>query len=90
MQAVVLAAGQSSRFWPLNRRHKSLIKIMGKPLIWYTIESLRKAGINDIIIVQNPSRDIEEELKNRDLNLKYIIQKEPKGAGNDLIQAEEF
>jgi len=62
-QAVILAAGESSRFWPLNQKHKSLFKIMGRPLIWYTIESLKKAGIKDIIIVQGPKKDIEEELK---------------------------
>ena len=45
MQAVILTAGESSRFWPLNQRHKSLIKIMGRPLIWYTIEGLKKSGI---------------------------------------------
>ena len=48
-QAVILAAGESSRFWPLNQRHKSLIKIMGRPLIWYTIEGLKKAGIKEIL-----------------------------------------
>jgi len=63
MQAVILAAGQSSRFWPLNKRHKSLIKIMGKPLICYTIESLKKLKIKEILIVQSPKREIEEELK---------------------------
>ena len=76
MQAVILAAGESLRFWPLNQRHKSLLKIMGRPLIFYTIESLKKAGIKDIIIVQGPKKDIEEDLKNYDLgiDIKYVIQ----------------
>ena len=92
-QAVILAAGESSRFWPLNQRHKSLIKIMGRPLIWYTIESLRKAGIREVIIVQGTKRDIEEELKNHELtNLKirYVIQPKPKGMGNALWQAKNL
>ncbi len=59
-QAVILAAGESSRFWPLKQRHKSLIKIMGRPLICYTIERLKKSAIKDIIIVQGPKKDIEE------------------------------
>lgn len=89
-QAVILAAGQSSRFWPLNQKHKSLIKVMGKPLIYYTIESLKRAGIKDIIIVQGSEKDIEEELKNYNLgvNLKYIIQSEPKGMGDALIKVQ--
>ena len=92
MQAVILAAGESSRFWPLNQRHKSLLKIMGRPLIFYTIESLKKAGIKDIIIVQGPKKDIEETLKSSDLgvDIKYIIQEEPKGMGNAIFQTRDY
>jgi len=90
-QAVILAAGQSSRFWPLNQRHKSLLKIMGRPLIFYTIESLKEAGIKDIIIVQGPEKDIEQNLKNYDLgiDIKYVIQEEPKGMGNAIFRARD-
>jgi len=93
MQAIILAAGESSRFWPLNTQNKSLLKIMGKPLIWYTIESLKKAGgIKEIIIVQGPQKDIEEDLKNYDfeVEIKYVIQPEPKGMGDALFQAKAF
>jgi UDP-N-acetylglucosamine diphosphorylase/glucosamine-1-phosphate N-acetyltransferase len=92
MQAVILAAGESSRFWPLNQRHKSLLKIMGKPLICYTVESLKKAGIKDIIVVQGPQKDIEQELKNYDLGIeiKYVIQSEVKGMGDAVMQAQEL
>ena len=91
-QAIILAAGESSRFWPLNQRHKSLFKIMGRPLIWYTIESLRKAGIKDIIVVQGPKKEVEEELKNYNLGvgIKYVIQSEPKGMGNALWQTRNL
>lgn len=94
MQVVILAAGESSRFWPLNQKHKSLIKIMGKPLIWYTLESLRKAGMKDLIIVQSPQRDIEKELTFYQflggLKIKYLSQKQPKGMGNALWQARNL
>ncbi len=88
LQAVILAAGESSRFWPLNQKHKSLFKIMGKFLICYTIEGLRKAGIKDIMVVQGPKRDNEKELG--DAKVKYLIQKEPKGMGDALWQARKF
>jgi len=92
MQAVILAAGESSRFWPLDQRHKSLLKIMGRPLIFYTIESLKKAGIKDIIIVQGPEKDIEQDLKKSDLgvDIKYVIQEEPKGMGNAVMKTQEL
>jgi UDP-N-acetylglucosamine diphosphorylase / glucose-1-phosphate thymidylyltransferase / UDP-N-acetylgalactosamine diphosphorylase / glucosamine-1-phosphate N-acetyltransferase / galactosamine-1-phosphate N-acetyltransferase len=92
MQAVILAAGENSKFWPLNKKHKSLIKIMGKPLVYYTIESLAKTGIEEIIIVQDKNKDIEEELKNYSLgvSVKYVVQPEPKGMGDAIMAAEKL
>ena len=91
-QAVILAAGESSRFWPLNQRHKSLLKIMGQPLICYTIKGLEKIGVKKIIIVQGPEKDIEKELKKYNLraNVEYVIQPEPKGTGNALWQVKNL
>jgi len=92
-QAVILAAGESSRFWPLNQNHKSLFKIMGKPLIWYTIDGLRKSGIKEIIIVEGIKKDIEEELKNyqfKNLKIRYVIQPKPVGMGDALWRTKDF
>ena len=92
-QAVILAAGESLRFWPLNSKNKSLFKIMGKPLIWWTIKSLKKIGIKNIIIIQCPDKNIENELKNYkflNCNIKYVIQKKSFGMGNALWQARSL
>ncbi|MBI2123956.1 MAG: NTP transferase domain-containing protein [Candidatus Wildermuthbacteria bacterium] len=93
MHAVIIAAGESSRFWPLNKRHKSLVKIMGRPLIWYTIQEVCSSGIKDVIIVQSPARDIEEELRRYQfpqLNIQYVIQQEAKGIGDALWQTRNL
>ena len=93
VKAVILAAGSSSRFWPLNVQHKGLFKIIGRPLIWYTIENLRKNGIKELIIVQGQKKDIEKELKNykfQNLKTKYVIQKKPLGTGDALKRAKAF
>jgi len=92
-KAVILAAGESSRFWPLNTRHKGLFKIMGKPLILYTIENLKKTGIKEIIIVQSSKKDIQRELKKykfKDLKTKYVIQEKPLGTGDALRKTEKY
>jgi bifunctional UDP-N-acetylglucosamine pyrophosphorylase/glucosamine-1-phosphate N-acetyltransferase len=89
MQAVVLAAGESSRFWPLNQNHKSLLKLMGKPLIWYTLKELEKSGINDIIVVQGPKKEIEKELAGFP-GLKFVTQPRPKGMGDALSKAKKL
>lgn len=92
MQAVILAAGESSRFWPFNDMHKSLFKIMGKPIILYAIEGLLNSGINDIIVIQKPSKDIEKALENypQCQNIKFVIQNDPKGMGDALNFAKEL
>ncbi|MCD6381616.1 MAG: NTP transferase domain-containing protein [Candidatus Aenigmarchaeota archaeon] len=92
MQAVILAAGASSRFWPLNDMHKSLVRITGKPIIQHTIENLIKAGIDQIIVVQGSERDVEKIIGNKigDARINYVIQKEPLGMGNALYQAKEL
>lgn len=92
LQAVILAAGESSRFWPLNSREKSLIRMMGKPLIWYTIRALSMAGVDNIIVVQSPSRDVENELKEIDCgaNINYAIQENALGMGNAILAAKNY
>lgn len=93
MQAIVLAAGDSSRFWPLNKRHKSLIKIMGRPLIWYVLDGIQKAGIDDIIIIQKQEMLVEQELNLYEFpkcKITYVTQTEAKGMGDALFQAKNF
>ena len=88
MKAVILAAGESSRFKPVSEnRHKGLTKILGRPIIEHTIEELREAGVEEIIVVQGPDRQIEEEIDSAD---HYVVQEEPKGMGNALRQAEHL
>ncbi len=92
-QAIILAAGESSRFWPLNSKHKSLFYIMGKPLIWYTIEGLKQAGIEEMIIVQGPNCEAEAELKQCGSDfekIKFVVQKDPTGIGDALLLAKEL
>lgn len=93
MQSVILAAGESSRFWPLNGQHKSLFKLMGRPLIWWTLKGVERAKIRRVIIVQSPKKDIEGELRNfkfPNLEIKFLIQKKPIGSGNALWQARSY
>lgn len=89
MKAVILAAGQSSRFRPLSdRRHKGLTEILGKPIIEHTIDELEQAGVDEVIVVQSPGREIEAELGGKADH--YVLQEEPKGMGNSLRQAEHL
>jgi len=88
MKAVILAAGKSSRFKPVSdNRHKGLTEVLGNPLIDYTIEELRKAGIDEVIVVQSPNKEIEKSIDSADY---YVVQEEANGMGNALRQAEHL
>lgn len=99
MQAVIIAAGESSRFWPLSNKHKhkSQIQLLGKPLIYWTIKGLVENGIKDIIVVRSPHSTIEKELDEENVrqladgvNISYKVQEKALGTGNALYQAKDF
>lgn len=93
MQAVILAAGQSSRFYPFNDIHKSMFKIMGKPILEYTINGLKKCGIKDLILVVDESGVIQNYFNNSEklgVSITYVVQPEPIGAGNAVLLSEKY
>lgn len=88
MHAVVLAAGSSSRFWPLNTRHKSLTEIAGRSLLERTLDGLSRAGIEDVIVVEGPEQHVEDVVDAPDrMTVSYVIQEEAQGMGNAVQKA---
>src|SRR5688500_15691603 len=94
MQALVLAAGRSSRFFPFaTDSHKSLIEVLWKPLIEHTIDSIKKTGIQDIIVVEGKDSKIREVLgdgKKGGVKISYAVQEEPRGGGNAVLCAKDL
>jgi len=76
MKGVVLAGGSGSRLYPLTRiTNKHLLPLYNKPMIFYPIETLVRAGITDIMVVTggNNAGDFLRLLGNgRDFDLKHI------------------
>jgi UDP-N-acetylglucosamine diphosphorylase / glucose-1-phosphate thymidylyltransferase / UDP-N-acetylgalactosamine diphosphorylase / glucosamine-1-phosphate N-acetyltransferase / galactosamine-1-phosphate N-acetyltransferase len=94
MQAVIIAAGESTRFWPLSEGiHKSQVFLLGKPLIYWTIKGLHEAGIEEIMVVHGKDSSLPAMLdQENDLGIKisYAMQEKPLGTGSTLWQAREF
>jgi len=52
MRAVILAAGYGERLLPFTKYYpKPLVPILGKPLLEYTIQTLKQVAVEDLIIV---------------------------------------
>ncbi len=94
MQAVLLAAGASSRMYPFSENgHKSMIKILGKPLLEHVILGLKSKNIADLIIVVNEKNDTRDYFGNGEklgVNISYVTQKNPDGAGNALLLCKDL
>jgi NDP-sugar pyrophosphorylase family protein len=91
-QAVILAAGECSRFFPFTRnQHKSTFIIGGKPIIVHTLNTLRQLGISKVEIVESPnySPSLKEILADNagGMTINFHTQMSPVGTGNAIIQA---
>ncbi len=93
MQAVILAAGQSTRFYPLGRgEHKSFFPLLGLTILEHTVKQLQDLDVSSIILVISPQQEshpLIKKLRETYPQIKIVIQSEPKGMGNALLCAEE-
>ena len=74
---LLLAAGDSTRFWPLE--NKILFNFLGKPLVLYQIEELLKYGeLVTVVTNKNASIQIVKRLiDNANIkSVQVVIQKE--------------
>ena len=97
MKGVVLAGGSGSRLHPLTRiTNKHLLPIYDKPMIFYPIEAMVRAGIRDVMVVTGGSNagDFLRLLANgRDFGLTrihYAYQDQAGGIAEALGLASEF
>lgn len=97
MKGVILAGGLATRLRPLTFvTNKHLLPIYNKPMIYYPLEAMEKAGIKEVLITTSPDHagHFASLLRaGEDFNLKlyYAVQKNPKGGISDaILLAEEF
>jgi glucose-1-phosphate thymidylyltransferase len=96
MKGVVLAGGTGSRLNPLTRvTNKHLLPIYDKPMVYYPIQTLVNAGIQEILLVTG-GRNAGEFLRllgnGRDFGLRHINYTYQEGEGGiaDALGLAEF
>ena len=97
MKGVVLAGGTGSRLFPITRvTNKHLLPVYDKPMVYYPIQTLVNAGIQEILLVTGGKNagDFLRLLGNgRDFGLKhlnYTYQEGEGGIAEALGLAEHF
>jgi len=96
MKGIILAGGSGSRLKPLTQvTSKQLLPIYNKPMIYYPLETLLKAGIKDILIIVAPDHagDFLKLLgsgKEFDCKFTYEIQDKPEGLAQAFLIGENF
>lgn len=95
MKGLILAGGFGTRLRPLTYTGaKQLIPIANKPIIFYGIESLIKAGIKKLgIVVGDTAKEVENVVgdgKRWAVNITYIHQETPLGLAHAIKISKEF
>ncbi len=96
MKGIILAGGRGSRLKPLtNVTSKQLLPIYNQPMIYYPLNTLLKAGIEEIEIIVAPDHagDFLKLLgsgKEFGCNFTYEIQEKAEGLAQAFLIAENF
>lgn len=96
MKGVILAGGLATRLRPLTLvTNKHLLPIYNKPMIFYPLEAMQRAGIYEVLIVTGSEHagSFLNLLKSGDewkLRLSYEIQQQPGGIAQGISLARSF
>ena len=95
MKGLILAGGFGTRLRPLTYTGaKQLIPIANKPIIFYGIEALVDAGINELgIVVGDTASEVKETVGNGakfNIRIEYIYQEAPLGLAHAIKISKGF
>ncbi len=96
MKGVILAGGTGSRLAPLTKvTNKHLLPLYDRPMIYWSIQMMREAGIVEILIVSGREHaghflNLLGSGKEHQVKITYEVQEEAGGIAQALALAKDF
>jgi glucose-1-phosphate thymidylyltransferase len=96
MKGIILSGGSGTRLRPLTKiTSKQLLPVYNRPMIYYPLNTLVRAGIKDILIIVAPEKagdylNLLGSGKEFGVKFTYEIQDKPNGLAEAFIIGESF
>lgn len=96
MKGIILSGGSGTRLWPLTKiTSKQLLPVYNRPMIYYPLNTLLRAGITEILIIVAPAcagnyLNLLGSGKEFGAKFTYEVQDEPRGIAQAFHIGETF